>query len=233
MSEGTMENRQGAGQKQSGLGGIIGVLVLVAAVVGAGYFFVSQANAAVAIVNGEKITRGQYNEHYAQLVANVTLQGGSATSTEVQAVIKEQTLDDLITESLLLQAAGSKGTTANVESIDAEIAQSKAQFADDAAFKKALTERGFTDSTFKSALTKTNIIQQYLQAELDLSSATSTPAEVKALYDQVAATNPGLPALAEIRDQVESQIVQEKQQHLISDYIAELKASSKIEILLK
>lgn len=239
MAEETMGGQQETAKKRSGLSffKLFVFIVIVVAIIVAGYFLIKQnggviGGEAVAIVNGEKILRSIYDDRYSQLAATVTFQGQSATTTEMQATIKNQTLDNLVTEALLLQAADQEGIKVKEEEIDALFSQNKSQFPDEAAFEKALTDQGYTDSTFKEFLTRTNIIQQYLTAHVDTSSAIATAEEVKTLYNQAAANDKTIPPLSEIRTQVENQIIQQKQQLLITNYIQQLRASSTVETLI-
>ena len=241
MTEETTVNQQETPKKGSGLSFVkLSVfIVIVAAVIAAGYFVIKQGvgivggGEAVALVNNQKISRGIYDERYAQLAASITAQGQSATTTETQTAIKNQTLDNLITETLLWQAADKEGIKAKTEEVDAVFTQNKSQFADEAAFEKALTAQGFTTGTFKEFLTRDNIIRQYLTANIDTSSLTATTAEIKTLYDQAAANDETIPKLSEVSDQIKNQIIQLKQQQLIANFIQTLKASSTIETLLK
>ena len=241
MTEETTVNQQETPKKGSGLSFVkLSVfIVIVAAVIAAGDFVIKQGvgivggGEAVALVNNQKISRGIYDERYAQLAASITAQGQSATTTETQTAIKNQTLDNLITETLLLQAADKEGIKAKTEEVDAVFTQNKSQFADEAAFEKALTAQGFTTGTFKEFLTRDNIIRQYLTANIDTSSLTATTAEIKTLYDQAAANDETIPKLSEVSDQIKNQIIQLKQQQLIANFIQTLKASSTIETLLK
>lgn len=219
---------------------IIIVLIIAAALV-AGYFLTTSQGGltsgavtnVVALVNKQQISRAEYDGRYAQLASSIVAQGQSATSTEMQEKIKTQTLDNLITETLLLQTADKKGIKATEEQVNTAFTQNKAQFPDEAAFQKELVAQGLTETTFREFLTKNIAIRQYLTASVDLSSATTTKAEVKAFYDQAAAQNKNVPPLAQVRTQVENQIVQQKQQELVANFIKQLRASSTVEILLK
>lgn len=239
MSEETTGNQQETTSKRSGSSffKILAFIVIVGVIAVGGYFLMkngvgSIGGKAVAIVNGEKITRTVYDERYAQLAASITAQGQSATTTEAAAAIKNQTLDNLITETLILKAAEKENIKANEEAINTQLTQSKSQFADADTFAKELTAQGFTESTFRKFLTRNNIIQQYLAVHIDVSSATASQEEVTAFYNQAAANDANIPPLAEIRAQVENQIVQTKQQQLVAKFIEQLKASSVIETLI-
>ncbi len=241
MAEETMGNQQETTKKRSGLSffKLFVFIVIVAVVIAIGYLILKQganivsSGKAVALVNSQKISRDAYDERYAQLVASITAQGQSATTTEMQTTIKNQVLENLITETLLLQAADQEGIKAKTEEVEAAFTSNKSQFPDEAAFEKALTEQGYTNSTFKKFLTRDNIIRQYLTAHVDISSATATEKEIENLYDQAAANDKTIPPLKEVYEQVKNQIVQQKQQLLVSNYIQQLRASSTVETLLK
>ncbi|OHA27023.1 MAG: hypothetical protein A3D52_01005 [Candidatus Taylorbacteria bacterium RIFCSPHIGHO2_02_FULL_44_36] len=236
MSEETMGNQRETTKKRSSLSffKFFIFIVIVAAIVVAVYFAMKQGvgSGAVAVVNGQKITRAVYDERYAQLATNIALQGQSATTTEMQTLIKNQTLDNLVTEILLLQEADKEGIKVNEQEVNTLFSQNKSQFPDEAEFEKALTAQGFTVGTFKKFLIKDNIIRQYLVAHIDTNTATTTETEIKTLYDQAAASNPTVPPLNQIRDQVKNQIIQQKQQRLIADFIQRLRASSTVETLI-
>ena len=212
-------------------------LVIVTAIIAGGYYIMKQGGfggqgAAVASVNGEKITRSEYDKVYERLVITIKAQGQSATSTKIQAAIKQQTLNNLIAETLLLQGAEKEGIKADATAVDTAFTQSKGGFPDAAAFEAELKKQGFTESSFKATIERNNIIQQYLKVKVDVSSATASDAEVKALYDQVAKTDKTVPPLKDVRAQVENQILSQKQQVLINTFIEKLKATSKIETLI-
>lgn len=241
MSEETIVSQQETTKKRSGLSlfKLFVFIVIVVAVIAAVYFVLKQGaniiggGEAVALVNDQKISRAAYDARYAQLVAIVTAQGQSATTTETQTAIKNQTLENLITETLLLQTADKEGIKAKAEEVDAVFTQNKSQFPDETAFEKALADQGYTNNTFKTFLTRDNIIRQYLTAHIDVSLAQATEKEIKTLYDQAAANDKTIPPLSEVRAQVENQIIQMKQQQLIANFVQQLKASSTIETLLK
>ncbi|HEY9584068.1 MAG TPA: SurA N-terminal domain-containing protein [Candidatus Paceibacterota bacterium] len=231
-------NQEGGAAKRGGLSfaKLIIFIVIVAAIIVVGYFVMNGGiggqGAAVAMVNGSKITRSEYDVRYARLENTVTAQGQSATSTEIQLAIKEQVLNDLISETLVLQAAEKEGIKADSVAVDAAFTQSKAGFPDATAFEAELKKQGFTESTFKETIERNNIIQQYLKAHIDISSITASEAEVKDLYEQVSAGDDTVPPLSEVRAQVENQIISQKQQVLITNHINELKAAGTVETLI-
>ncbi|OHA18559.1 MAG: hypothetical protein A2664_02890 [Candidatus Taylorbacteria bacterium RIFCSPHIGHO2_01_FULL_46_22b] len=233
MSEETTGGEQVAVKRRSGGIRFVVIILIIVVIALLGFYFMKQADGAVAIVNSEKITQGEYDLRYAQLAASIVSQGRSATTTEMQTAIKQQVVDTLISETLILQAARKEGIKQNNEEIDALFSQNKTQFGDTAAFEKALKDQGFSQKTFKDALVRNNIVQQYLSKHVDLTSAKATDAEIRSFYDQAALESSNVPPLSEVRTQVENQIIQQKQQLLISNYVNLLRASSTIETLIK
>ena len=206
-------------------------LIIIAAIIFGGYSVFQNQAKAVAIVNGEKITQGQYQKKFSQIQKYLESQGQSATSTEMAGLIGKQAIQDLVNETLLLQKAREEKIEADVGVVDAQLKQTKSQFPDDAAYQKALGDQGYTEASFRETIRLQNIVQQYLTSNIDMSLATTTAAEIKQFYDQSTAGGGTVPPLEEVRTQIEAELLRQKQQNLISQYIAGLTASSTIEIL--
>jgi len=77
--------------------------------------------------------------------------------------------------------------------------------------------------------------QTYLNQELNLEALTASEAEVAAAYEQMtvgATSEEEVPALAEVSDQVEAFVIQQKQQELVLGLIERLRQTAEIEILI-
>lgn len=237
MSEETTQTEtqaeESTSKPRSFIGRIVKLVVIVAIIAVAGYYVSSVFGGTVATVNGERITKGEYEAYYAKATAILAAQGVDVTTEETKALLKKQSIDDLVVETLVLQKADEEGIVSDAGVVDTQIEESKKQFADEAAFQAELTKQGFTEKTFKETLLRQNIIQQYLAKHVDVSGATPTEAEIQAVYKQAAAANKDLPALSEVRTLVEGEVVRQKQQTLVAAYLNTLKEASEIEILLK
>jgi hypothetical protein len=234
MSEETPEVKETTEKKRSGISlfKVLAFLLIITAVGFGGYMLIGKMGGeAVAVVNGQKILLSEYTERYNQLASSVTAQGLNATSTEMQTALKKQTLDNLVNEALVLQAAEKQGIKVKETEVDTRISDTKAQVGE--AYDSVLKAQGYTEESFRDFVEKGNIVQQYLGTQIDVSSAVASDEEIEALYNQAKLANKDLPSLSEVRAQVEAQIVQEKQQKLVADYIAKLKSESQVEILLQ
>src|SRR3989338_7858413 len=76
------------------------------------------------------------------------------------------------------------------------------------------------------------LIQGLFDANIDSANLTATEEELTALYDQAGGVEAGLPPMAEIKDQIEAQIIFDKEQKLISAFIESLRAEATIEVLI-
>lgn len=183
----------------------------------------------VAVVNGENIPRSQFDAAKAQLAAQ---QGPSATTTEAQAVIQQQALDSVIGRALLLQAATQAGLTASTTLVDAQMEAAKAQLGGQAGLDSMLAQEGLTEEGLRVQISENLAIQAYLEQELHLSTLTATDAEVKAAYDQVSAGQQGVPALSEVKEQMQQLVLGQKQQQLILGQVEKLRAAGSVQILI-
>lgn len=209
------------------------VLAVVAAV---GWYALSRhtaigPNEPVATVNGESITRGQLTAQESQFAAQ---QGLSATSTEAQAQFQSVALESLIGQTLLKQAAQKAGITASSTIVASQIASAKASFSTLDEYKNELAARGMTEDILRTNIGINLILNEYLERQLHLSAATSTDAEIKTLYDQVSAQQAGnpVPPLSQVRDQIAQMVVQQKQRERIDEYVAQLRKTADVKILI-
>src|SRR3989338_4682246 len=74
-------------------------LIIIAAIIFGGYSVFQNQAKAVAIVNCEKITQGQYEKKFSQIQKYLESQGQSATSTEMAGLIGKQAIQDLIKDT--------------------------------------------------------------------------------------------------------------------------------------
>ncbi|MDB5194502.1 MAG: hypothetical protein JWN50_516 [Parcubacteria group bacterium] len=214
---------------------IISVVILIVLIAGGWYILshraatsgpAATANAPVATVNGENIVQSDLTAAELQIS-----QGVAATTTDAQATLKSQALDSLIAKTLLKQAAEKAGITASSTQIDASLSSIKSQFQTQDAYTQALASQGVTEDQLKAEISGNLVIQNYLDQTLGLSSVTASEAEIKAFYDQAAAGQTGVPALATVHDQVKQAVIQQKQGNLIDAYVLKLRSTADIKIL--
>ena len=151
-----------------------GPALRVAAVIGvllSGAARAEVTNRIVATIDGEPITAHELRQWQEEQAA----QG--------QEVPPDQALEALITQRLLEKEIKAQGITARDEDIDRYMKEVQARSgADDAAFNKALAERGLTQETYrakvKSEIERAQLVNKEIRQRVNVSSA-----EIKRYYD--------------------------------------------------
>lgn len=147
----------------------------------------------VADVNGEKITRSQLDETVEQqgIIDQIKQQYGSnyKDNTEAMAALKQQKqniLDSMVTQALLLQKGEEKKLFSNTKAIESEVTKQyqvyRKNYKTDKDWKNALTQSKLTDKDFKDQLrkmVKIKKVEEYMEKGI-----TITDAKAKAYYDK-------------------------------------------------
>lgn len=212
---------------------LIGVVIIVA---GAWYFISADTpeggeEDAIAIVNGEEISRESFETLKSQVIEQQGITVASLDA-ETQSQLDAQVVDQLVSQALLEQAVSASGVVASQEDIDAQVAATVAQFGGDEAFNEALAAEGLSEEEFRAEVGENIATQAYLEQELNLSTVSATDEEIETTYAQIADGNEGVPPLEDVRAQVEQSVIQQKQQALLSQLIERLRTEADIEILL-
>jgi len=213
---------------------IIAVVALI--LIGAGAWYISSGKLSpkatvanvVAVVNGEEITRSELDSFQAQ----VSSERGFDLATldeETRSELSTYALDSLISQALIRQAIKNSNIQVAESDIDAQIEIVKSRFASTAEYESALATEGMTEAELRFQITSDLSAQAYFEAKLGLLQITATDAEINTVYDQAAAGE-DVPPLTEVRAQVETMVIQQKQQELIAAHIQELRTTANIEV---
>ena len=114
----------------------------------------------------------------AKRVITMQMQGMPATD----AVVTRHAVDQLISKTLVLQAARDAKITADPKAVAASIDEQRSQLGGADAFAKALAAAGLTEQELVQKETDRMIIQKYLETEMS-KQATVTDADAKTFYD--------------------------------------------------
>ncbi|GAE93312.1 hypothetical protein JCM21714_2384 [Gracilibacillus boraciitolerans JCM 21714] len=182
----------------------------------------------VATVNGEEILGAQYNSIYPQLKNMIQQTGQDVSDTEA---IKEQVLNELITQELILQDARDEGLEVDSEEVENQINGLKDQYGDE--YAAALESQGLTEEEYKSQMEKSLLRDQYMETVIGIKV---TEEEVEDYYNQMKEqTEEEVPPLEEVEAQVKQQLTTQKQQEKQEEIMAkfeELRENAEIEQLI-
>jgi peptidyl-prolyl cis-trans isomerase SurA len=230
------------GAKSNGLR-IVVALAVVLLLIAAGYLFFTRDGAeplgdatgsdnlsAVATVNGVGISQAEYDRSLSSISQDATLQGADLADPAVVAEIEDQALTMVINNELLIQAAGNAGYSATAEEVDAQYAAVEAQFGNNAELAARMAEVGLTEEDLRSDIEKQIAVNTFVNEETNLDEVTVTDEEVETFIASLNIDAAEMPPLEEIRPQIESSLITQKQQEIIDAFIASLKGSANIEV---
>lgn len=144
--------------------------------------------AAVAMVNGEKITEDEFNayvefqkkgaEGSGQITPEMWTEDAGQGKTFEQE-LKAATLDYMVTQDILLQAAEDSKIEVKDEAINAELEKIKTSFEDEAQYKSYLEKMNITEDYMKELIKSRLVINEYLENSVNLDDEA-----LKAYYEE-------------------------------------------------
>ncbi len=160
------------------------VLVLVICFGLSGLLFSRIINKTIATVNGEPILKSEFDRR----VKSVTDQFGSIfTGDEGKEKLKdfkENVLDQLINEKLLLQEAKKKKIHVTEKEIEDGIAEVKSRFKTEDEFKEELKKQNLTERGFKSHIKEQIMVIKLIDLEVKSKIESPSESELKKFYEE-------------------------------------------------
>ncbi len=160
---------------------LAGAAVILTAVLTAGC---AKSNV-VATVNGEPITRQQLSDMVSNMKEYYKSMGVSideSTDPELMNMVNSMTLEQLITQTILLQEAKKAGIQVTKADVDKELNRYKENMTEEK-FKQVLAANGWSEPEFRDMLEKDMIITG-LQNKIVADIKPPTEAEIKEYYEK-------------------------------------------------
>lgn len=225
---------------------ILITIILIIAIAGTAWYFIGknttipgesengeEATEAVATVNGEEISRANFNAAREQVALGQGLNIATLDS-EAQAELQTITLNMLISQALLRQAVQGANISISESDMDNQVEEIKGQFESDQEYQTALSQEGLTESDLRSEIAMEFATQSYLEQTLNLSSITVSEEELLEVYAQIQSQEQGqiVPEFEELRTQLEVFVLEQKQQEAVNAHIQTLELQANIELLI-
>ncbi len=121
---------------------------------------------AVAVVNGVRISREEFDLVVESNIYRYEYQTGQSFSPEQRPMLERQVLDGLVMRTVLEQEANQLGIEVADEELEETFAQFRSQFPNDAAYQIALEEQGFTEDEFRVELQRQMIIEKLIRTQV-------------------------------------------------------------------
>lgn len=212
---------------------LVSLLLAGLILLGAGYYvYVTNYSqgATVAIVNGSKIHQQALDESIKLIEETAKQQGMDVTLEENKTEIKNQALEVLVNNTLLITAATQAGMEITESDIQAKYAELTTQLGGEEALKTKIAEVGLTEKKLLSNIKERLLADKYIEAETDIENLVVSDEEVSAFLKGIDTGATELPPLDQIRPQIEAQILSQKQQQIVTDLLAKLRSEATIDI---
>jgi len=207
----------------------IGILLLIG---GAGYWAVTSgvSEEFVAIVNGEGIEKRLLDLRFTQLTANYKTQG-ITLADEDTIQLREQILEDMINERLLIQYAKEQGIPEQEELVEQEYRLILSQFENEEELKKQLSNNNTSIQDIRISISEQFMIRELASQQAEQENIEVSQEEIQQAYDVAAAGGTEVPPLEEVQEQVKEFVRQQKISQLIEVLLEQLRNRGSIEIL--
>jgi hypothetical protein len=194
------------------------------------YFEQQAAAAVIATVNGEEIIGRDLTTSMDQFSEAAIAQGVDVSNPEFKEMVRERSLEVLINTELLKQEAAERGIVATEEEIVTRIESVEAQLGGAAVLDERIAELGIDRDRLREDISDEIVIQALLEEIFTEAEITITDEDVEALYEEAGGAEAGLPALEEVRPQVEAQIQAAREQEAIDTFLETLRSDADIQI---
>ena len=191
----------------------------------------------VAEVNGEEITKEEFESAYTGQFQQLAMQAQMAGQEVDQAQLKEQIAESLVAQKLLVQETENQEITASEEQVNTELEELAKQNGLESSkdFLTALEEQGITEEEVMEQVEAQVKVEQLITSETG--EINPTDEEVQKLYDEAQAQQEEaggeeLPAFEEVKPQLEEQVRMQKEGEATQALIAQLRESADVTIHL-
>lgn len=190
------------------------------------------AKEVVAIVNEEELKGEEYNAVLMSIQGRMQEMGQDPTSDEASEQLKQQTLDTLINQTLILQKAQEAKIEASEAEIDEEYAALEEQFGGKEAIEEALESQDMNIDDLKAQIAESIVFEKY-QDKVAAPDKVSEK-EIEEYYAQIEAQSKDsgeeLPPLEEVSKDIQAMIENQQQQEKLAAHVEELKENADIDL---
>lgn len=183
----------------------------------------------VVVVNDEKVLGKVYNSVARQLESSMATQGTDVSEEENAKNLKDQAVNVIVGNKLILQDAAAKGHEADDAAVKERLEELKGQFESEEAMNEALKQSGFTLEDVEKQLREQITYETYVAKELNTEEITEE--ELKTAYEQFTSTSEEeAPPFEEMEPMIRQSLEQQKSQEAVTKKIEELKKDAEIDV---
>lgn len=189
----------------------------------------------VAEVNGEEINKEEFETAYTGQFQQMAMQAQMSGQEVDQAQLKEQIAESLVSQRLLVQETENRGIEASEEEVNETLTALAEQngMASSDEFLTALEEQGVSEEEVMDRVASQVKVDKLIAEESG--DVEVSEEELQEFYDQVKAQQEEtggeeLPPFEDIKSEIESQLIQQKESEAVQALVAELREGAEVTI---
>ena len=220
---------------------VIGPVMALAIVAGAGYWAftsgmldfsnlgIGGSDKFIATVNGQGIEQRLFDTRFAQ-EKNAQESQGVALNDISAEQLRQQVLEAMIAERLLVQHAKEQGVQVSDQAIQEQYQQIITQFENEGEFEKQLETQNATLQDVKNEIADQIAIQEFADQYAQQQGVTVSAEEIQKTYDDAVAGGAELEPLESLQTQIEAYLRNQKVNELLQALVAQLRGEATVEI---
>ncbi len=218
---------------------LIGIIIIILVIAAGTFAYLNPSSSTkdtsgvVATVDGIEITQQDIDNRITRNKDALEAQGKDLNNSDVLAQLKDQIINQIINETLAIEAAKKSGLSVESSEIDTQYKAISDRFDTEEAFRAELEKNRFTEESLRKNIERELLTQKYIEQITTNQNVEVTEEEISVLYDQlVAKSDKGaeIPKIEDVSSQLKDQIKNQKLSQLVSNALAKLKDSAVIVI---
>lgn len=189
-------------------------------------------NGPVAVVNGHEISRLAYTNKLYELNKALTRQRFNTNNTKIAAQVRQQAVAELINFELLYQTAEARGFTASKSEIGKVYQELLDEMGSEEVLLLTLQDRNLTTTDLDLEIKRQLVVDKLIEAEIDFDKVSVSDTEAESYYANISVNNTDIGSYEREEVAIKQQLLEQKQQQLVTDFVQQLKNDAEIEILL-
>lgn len=183
------------------------------------------AEGPVAIVNGEELSREDFNSQMERMKQQYSQMGMDLEGKEDQ--LKKSIVDQMIGSELLVQSAKEADIDVTEKEVKTKYQEFVKRFENEEQMKKAFEEQGTSEKEIKKQLKVQLKVDEYIANNTDVKVSDK---EMKQKYEQLKKQKEDVQSFEKIKPSLKQSIERQKQQQQVGKLVEDLREKAEVEV---
>jgi|GEM_PF-2361872 len=186
----------------------------------------------VALVNGDEVKKDEFVKRAQLSATSYQSQGVDVSSAEAQTEILQNIINIMVQEKIVLQYAVKERIKVEDAQIEEQYRKIVEQLGGDEKAKESMASQGLDETYVRNDIARQLTIEAYLNKAIDFSGIQVTDQEIQDAYDKATvAEGQQKPVFEDVKEDVRTQLTNQKKQELINQHIKTLVDASNVQIM--